>query len=229
MHFDPTQSFFTLGQPTGISEPSGGCDLSGSPAAVSCIYEVRVAEDAVNIDKLENAAAEFAYIFRTRVTDQAGNTSNAAVSGYVQVTGEGETPTPPGDGGNNQSCMNPVNVPDAVLERDLRDALSKPDGSLTCEDLASLTEFLSAPSEPEDAVVASFEGLQFATNLKVLSLGGNRSEGKSADIGPLQNLTKLTFLYLNDFEISDISPLQNLTNLTELSLGGNDLSDLSTL
>ena len=102
---DPTQSFFTLGQPTGISEPSTGCDLSGSPTTVSCIYEVRVAEDAVNITELENAATEFAYIFRTKVTDKLGNSSNAAVSGYVVVIGEGETPTPPAPGeGEQEVC-----------------------------------------------------------------------------------------------------------------------------
>ena len=91
---DPTQGFFTLGQPTGVSEPSG-CDLSSNPTSVTCVYEIQVADDAVNIAELEGSAGEFAYVFRTKVTDAAGNTSDEAERGYVTVAGEGD-----GNGGD---------------------------------------------------------------------------------------------------------------------------------
>ncbi len=84
---DPTQSFFTLGQPTDISEPTSDCDLSNSPTSVTCVFEVRVAEDAVNITELEGAEGEFAYAFSAEVTDAASNTSESA-RGYVSVAGD---------------------------------------------------------------------------------------------------------------------------------------------
>ena len=60
---DPTQSFFTLSQPTGISEPTSDCNLANGPTSVTCVYEVQVAEEAVNIAELEGAEDEFAYVF----------------------------------------------------------------------------------------------------------------------------------------------------------------------
>ena len=74
---DPAQQFFTLG------EPLSGCDLSSSPSNVTCVYPVRVDESAVNIDEL--TSSEFAYVFRTKVTDGAGNQSDEAKRGYVVI------------------------------------------------------------------------------------------------------------------------------------------------
>ncbi len=229
---DPTQSFFTLGQPTGISEPSG-CDLSDNPTSVSCIYEVRVADDAVNITELDGLGDEFAYVFRTQVTDAAGNTSDEAERGYVVVTGgDGEPePTP-----EPETCTNPVEIPDEALETALRVELGKPEGDLTCEDLASLTELNYNGSNEEIASIGSLEGLQYAVNLEALNLFGN----DVSDLSPLQNLITLTVLNLSGNMITDISPLQNLTNLTELDLSNNgrldreadtrqELSDISPL
>ncbi len=84
---DPAQSFFTLGQPTGISEPTSDCELSDSPTSVTCIYEVRVDEDALNITELEGAGDEFAYVFGAEVTDAAGEASESE-QGYVVVTSD---------------------------------------------------------------------------------------------------------------------------------------------
>ena len=61
---------------------------------VICIYPITVAEDAVNIGELDGAGSEFAYVFRTKVTDAAGNQSDEAIRGYVVVTGDA-TPAPP--------------------------------------------------------------------------------------------------------------------------------------
>ena len=86
---DPEQGFFTLGSATGM------CDLSNNPVSVTCIYPITVAGDALNIDELDNAGGEFAYVFRTKVTDAAGNVSDEAIRGYVVVTGD-DAPNPPG-------------------------------------------------------------------------------------------------------------------------------------
>ena len=90
---DPAQEFFTLGEPTGT------CDLASNPTNLTCVYPVTVADDAVNIDELDGAEGEFAYVFRTKVTDVAGNQSDEAIRGYVVVTDDA-TPNPPeGDNG----------------------------------------------------------------------------------------------------------------------------------
>ena len=84
---DPDQQFFTLGTPV------SGCDLSNNPISVTCVYPVTVADDAVNISQLTDS--EFAYVFRTKVTDTAGNTSDENNRGYVEVTGNNSTPPSP--------------------------------------------------------------------------------------------------------------------------------------
>ena len=73
------------------------CDLTGSSTAVTCVYQIAVG-DIPNISELDNAGNEFAYVFRTNVTDTAGNESNTPPRGYVFVQGGGgETPAPPED------------------------------------------------------------------------------------------------------------------------------------
>ncbi len=83
---DPELGYFTKGDPTAT------CDLSSSAMNVTCVYPITVSEDAVNITALDNPANEFAYVFRTLVTDGAGNTSEELIRGYVIVDGEGDTP-----------------------------------------------------------------------------------------------------------------------------------------
>ena len=67
---------------------NGGCVLDGTQTSVNCIYEIAVG-DVPNIDQLPGAEGEFAYVFRTRVTDAAGNESDAPPRGYVIVGGSG--------------------------------------------------------------------------------------------------------------------------------------------
>ncbi len=170
---DPSQRFFTLGQPTDISEPST-CDLSDSPTSVRCIYEIRVAEDAVNITELENSADEFAYVFRTKVTDAAGNTSDEAERGYVTIAGEEGD----GEGDNGNST---VNVLDPVLERLIRTEISKPEGDLTKQDLEKVEVVDADAVLNPGGSVQDLEGLQFAINLTELQLPFTRV----SDLSPL--------------------------------------------
>ena len=142
------------------------------------------------------------------------------------------------------TCTDPVSIPDEVLEEEIRGALDKLEGDLTCEDLASLEELDLDLSTEE---VSNLEGLQFAVNLTGLDLDDNtlsdisplesltklselRLEGNAlADISALAGLRELTTLFLSDNNISDISPLRNLTNLTRLDLDENNVSNVSPL
>lgn len=82
-------SGFTL-----VGPVNSGCDLSSTPVSVTCVYQIDVGDDVVNIDQLLGAADEFAYVFRTYVTDAVNNTSQEPIRGYV-VVGGASTPEPP--------------------------------------------------------------------------------------------------------------------------------------
>ena len=103
---------------------------------------------------------------------------------------------------------------------------------------------LSVSRTSEMPEIIDLSGLEHATQLMTLSLGGHGV----TDLTPLEKLTKLTSLnlwgnrvvhieplrelkLLRDLslganEMVDISPLEGLTELRELSLGANDLSDI---
>ncbi|MDE0299504.1 MAG: leucine-rich repeat domain-containing protein [Candidatus Poribacteria bacterium] len=134
-------------------------------------------------------------------------------------------------------------IPDASLRAALRIPLGKEEGAeVTREDLTMLTDFVG-----NRASIFSLTGLEFATELQYLSVGGNNivdlspiaslsninslflEKNNIADLSPLKGLTKLTSLYLTNNNISDISPLSGLINLEFLFLAGNQLSGISTL
>ncbi|WP_203639126.1 MucBP domain-containing protein [Levilactobacillus wangkuiensis] len=81
----------------------------------------------------------------------------------------------------------------------------------------------------------SLVGLEYATNLTSLSMGGNLDAapgayyGDIADVTPLAGLTKLEKLDLQHNRITDVTPLANLTNLKELLLAFNRIRDFSPL
>ncbi len=98
---------------------------------------------------------------------------------------------------------------DAKLDAAIREALGKAPGEyITAELLARLTEL-----NAEDRGISDLSGLEDATNLTSLMLGGNQI----IDISHLTSLTKLTTLRLGGNQISDVSTLASLTNLTWLS------------
>lgn len=96
---DPELEYFTR------ETPVGECNLSPGSTDVSCVYPISVSDDALNITELDNSGNEFAYVFRTLVTDGAGNTSEELIRGYVIV--EDGSPTPP----TNPNPPNPPNPP----------------------------------------------------------------------------------------------------------------------
>ncbi|MFD1454874.1 MucBP domain-containing protein [Levilactobacillus lanxiensis] len=80
------------------------------------------------------------------------------------------------------------------------------------------------------------DGLEYATNLETLMMGGGGTDDESyqnfgniKNVSPLKNLTSLETLWLSNNQISDVSPLAGLTNLTELRLHDNFIADFSSL
>ena len=88
-----------------------------------------------------------------------------------------------------------VEFADANLERAVREALDRPQGPLTPEDLAALTELDASYKNIE-----SVAGLEHATALHTLYLRDNAI----TDVSPLANLTNLHTLSLWENAIADV-------------------------
>jgi hypothetical protein len=68
-----------------IGEPTGDCDLASTPTEVTCVYPITVAPGTPDIEDLPGSGDEFAYVFRTYVTDTLGNESAEGIRGYVNI------------------------------------------------------------------------------------------------------------------------------------------------
>ena len=139
----------------------------------------------------------------------------------------------------------PVHFPDPNLRVAIRDALNQPDGvPLNVQRMRQLTRL----DVPPDSQIRDLAGLEYATNLTYLALGGNEITDLTpiaglvklrflsvwgspiSDLSPITNLTELTRLYLGYCRtIADITPLANLTNLGFLQLRGNRIVDVTPL
>ena len=131
-----------------------------------------------------------------------------------------------------------VAIPDANLRAAIEAALGKTSGaSITPAEMATLTSL-----EAQDKEIRDLTGLEFATGLTTLNLGGELYSWSTSgevtlrldnnaisDVSPLSSLTKLTWLNLSGNDISDFSPLSNLTNLTTLTLINTTISNLLPL
>jgi len=113
----------------------------------------------------------------------------------------------------------PGYFPDANLKAAVEAALGKTNPTPT--DMLGLTSLIA-----NSKGITNLTGLEYATNLTVLSLCYNHS---IMDISPLAGLTSLTALYLDINQIIDIRPLAGLTNLTYLDLSHNQITDISPL
>ncbi|MDE0043791.1 MAG: leucine-rich repeat domain-containing protein [Candidatus Poribacteria bacterium] len=138
-----------------------------------------------------------------------------------------------------------IEIPDSNLQQAVRETLNLPAGAqITQADMRQFTQL----DVPRDRQIRDLVGLEYATNLTYLALGGNEITDLTpiaglvklehlwawvnpiSDLSPLTNLTELKALdfgYCNT--ISDISPIANLTNLTLLQLRGNRIVDISPL
>ena len=115
-----------------------------------------------------------------------------------------------------------VDIPDPNLRKAVSEALKLPAGTAITEaDMRQLTSLNAASRQ-----IKELAGMEYATNLTELRLGGN----PITDIRPLTHLTQLTFLRLNEcWTIADISPLAHLTQLNRLHLDRNLIVDISPL
>ena len=114
-----------------------------------------------------------------------------------------------------------VEIPDLNLEQAIREELSLPEGVPLTQGLMLGLMGLRAL----DSGITDLTGIEYATNLEYLSLGGNQIR----DIRPLMSLINLTSLSLFNNEVQDIAPLADLTNLTGLNLGLNSIENLEPL
>ena len=124
-------------------------------------------------------------------------------------------------------------MPDAALQVAVREALEElglpTSAPLTKEKMLQLTSL-----KANHKGIVDITGLEFATYLNELHLGGRN---RITDLRPLANLTHLTQLHIWHREVAgmppvtnlDISPLSGLVNLERLSLENNGISDISPL
>ena len=125
-----------------------------------------------------------------------------------------------------------VTILDANLRAVIADSLGKAHNEpITQAEMETLT-YLEAPNKH----IRDLTGLEFATNLQWLGLGGEWlpdstwvNNNEISDISALSSLTNLTVLDLSGTGVSDISMLSSLTNLTDLYLASNGVLDISVL
>ncbi len=107
-------------------------------------------------------------------------------------------------------------IEDDALEKALREALNKPAGIITPEDMATLTRLNASEQR-----ITRLSGIEFAVNLTDLDLSFN----DIIDITPLKNLFNLEFLNLSHNLITGISPLAE--NSRKGGLGSDATVNLS--
>ena len=125
---------------------------------------------------------------------------------------------------------NPEWMPDAALWTAVRENL----GLSTATPLTKEKMLLLTSLDANDRGIVDITGLELATNLRALNLGGRN---RITDLHPLANLINLTDLHIWHLRIADmplvtnldISPLVGLINLEVLSLENNGISDISPL
>ena len=131
----------------------------------------------------------------------------------------------------NAVAEGPVDIPDANLRAAIEDTLDKTPGTpIAPAEIVTMTRL-----EARNAGISDLTGLEYATNLEILGLGGESVDGEAvnsntiANLSPLMGLTNLTRLNLWGNNISDISAVAGLTKLTSLYLGFNNISDISAV
>ena len=126
-----------------------------------------------------------------------------------------------------------VEIPDPELQKAVRNALGKPVGDITVEDIECLTVLDASRELRSDSPIKSFQGIEAAKNLSSLNLGSRlilRSPRIGADdLSPLRSLSRLTTLDLDSNGLTNVSFLEDLTNLTTLDVRRNELTDFSFL
>ena len=118
----------------------------------------------------------------------------------------------------NPAQANEISIPDVALNTVIREAVQKPVGPLTEQDLLSLTN-LNASSHG----IRSIDGLEAAQNLTSLNLSSNRLSIVSITNG----LTELNILDLSFNPLTTLGLSADMTKLTELELSSDELTSLT--
>ena len=121
-----------------------------------------------------------------------------------------------------------IAFPDPVMERRVRDAIGKPEGDITTNDLAGI-DYLGLNNEWQEAYdegsqITDITGIEYFTNLRSLDISWNLI----TDIQPLSGM-QLEYLRMYGNQVSDISPLAGMTTLYNLNIGGNRIIDIAAL
>ena len=120
-----------------------------------------------------------------------------------------------------QASAQVVDIRDPNLERAIQEELGIPAAApVTQPEISQLTGLTAT-----DIGITDLIGLEHATNLSFLDIGGNQIR----DIRPLAGLINLTGLSLANNPVEDITPLADLINLTSLNLAGNGVESLEPL
>ncbi|CAI6048406.1 hypothetical protein PAECIP112173_01291 [Paenibacillus sp. JJ-100] len=114
-----------------------------------------------------------------------------------------------------------VSFQDEQLKKAIQKVLNKNENEVILQkDMEGLTSVNLYGKE-----IKSLDGLQYASNLKYVSLNHN----KIADLSPLSTLTKLKGINLNHNQITSIEALSSLTALEELQLSGNQIDSIEVV
>ncbi|MEO2176145.1 MAG: leucine-rich repeat domain-containing protein, partial [bacterium] len=115
-----------------------------------------------------------------------------------------------------------------VVELKIREAIDKPEGDLTPEDLLQVTELeLCRLSNEHGCALVNLRGLAGCASLEELDLMWNELTDIS-EVWEFKNLKKLV-LHGNHLEDGQLQYLDGLTELTELSLGDNQFTRIPDL
>jgi len=136
-----------------------------------------------------------------------------------------------------------INIADMNLEIAIREAIDKPIGEISKEELEQLTKLSGS-----NMGIKSIEGIEYCINLKEIHLIGNEisnidslasladdnnlielglDANNISNISPLRNFKSLEVLGLSDNKITDVTDLSNIDNIRFIGLMKNDISSLT--
>src|SRR5690349_19504359 len=111
-----------------------------------------------------------------------------------------------------------VSIPDPKLNAAVRQALGKPAGPVTQQDMLGLTNLVAVFQG-----ITNVQGLETAVNLISLDLQDNQITNASL----LTNLTRLVSLDLGENRFPEFTPSPGMTNLVKLRLEIGVLTNLT--
>jgi hypothetical protein len=161
----------------------------------------------------------------TTATTTASDTGPAtSETGEATSEASDDDATTAGETGVVPAGCEVVDIPDSSLRAQIREALALPEGPITGEAMAALTQLSVSGHD-----VKSLVGIECAVGLEGLSVGDGDYLPISSDLPLIGGLPKLERLKLRYTSVSDLTPLAGTTTLRELDLEYTKVSDLTVL